>query len=58
MQLHKELVLQNICEETLGLRQIIQEFYPVICQVEFNDPSVLLDINTPKNYQNQLQNLQ
>ncbi|WP_445633186.1 MobA-like NTP transferase domain-containing protein [Nostoc sp. DSM 114161] len=42
--------LQNIREETLGLRQVIQEFYPVICKVEFNDPSVLLDINTPEVY--------
>lgn len=50
--------LQNIREETLGLRQIIQEFYPVICKVEFNDPSVLLDINTPEIYQSQLYNLQ
>ncbi len=48
--------LQNIREETLGLRQIIQEFYPVICQIEFNHPSVLLDINTPEIYQNTIQN--
>ncbi|MBD2683126.1 MULTISPECIES: NTP transferase domain-containing protein [Nostoc] len=42
--------LQNIRDETLGLRQIIQEFYPVIYKVEFNDTSVLLDINTPEIY--------
>ncbi len=48
--------LQNIREETLGLRQIIQDFYPVICQVEFHHPSVLLDINTPEIYQNTIQN--
>ncbi|WP_414572946.1 nucleotidyltransferase family protein [Nostoc sp. CCY 9925] len=50
--------LQNIREETLGLRQIIQEFYPIICQVEFNHSSVLLDINTPEIYKSQLDNLQ
>ncbi|WP_100901859.1 nucleotidyltransferase family protein [Nostoc flagelliforme] len=43
--------LQNIREETLGLRQIIKEFYPVIHQVKFETPAVLLDINTPKVYQ-------
>ncbi|MFN6513463.1 MAG: NTP transferase domain-containing protein [Nostoc sp. CreGUA01] len=48
--------LQNIREETLGLRQIIQDFYPVICQIEFHDSSVLLDINTPEIYQNTIQN--
>ncbi|MFN6473325.1 MAG: NTP transferase domain-containing protein [Nostoc sp. SerVER01] len=50
--------LQNIREETLGLRQIIQEFYPIICQVEFNHSSVLLDINTPEIYKSQSDNLQ
>jgi molybdenum cofactor cytidylyltransferase len=49
--------LQNIREETLGLRQIIKEFYPVIHQVKFDTPSVLLDINTPEVYQEQLHNL-
>jgi len=46
--------LQNIREETLGLRQVIQEFNRVICKVEFHDPSVLLDINTPEVYLNNL----
>ncbi|MCL6751267.1 NTP transferase domain-containing protein [Nostoc sp. CCCryo 231-06] len=45
--------LQNIREETLGLRQIIREFYPVIHQVKFETPAVLLDINTPEVYQEQ-----
>ncbi|MEH2111519.1 nucleotidyltransferase family protein [Nostoc sp.] len=49
--------LQNICEESLGLRQIIKEFYPVIHQVQFDNPAVLLDINTPEVYQEQLHNL-
>lgn len=48
--------LQNIREETLGLRQIIKEFYPVIHQVKFETPAVLLDINTPKVYQKELHN--
>ncbi len=49
--------LQNIREETLGLRQLITEFYPVIHHVKFETPSVLLDINTPEIYQEQLDNL-
>ncbi|MBG1240694.1 nucleotidyltransferase family protein [Nostoc sp. NZL] len=48
--------LQNIREESLGLRQIIKEFYPVIHQVKFDNPAVLLDINTPEIYQEQLHN--
>jgi molybdenum cofactor cytidylyltransferase len=43
--------LANIREESLGLRQVIQNFYAVIHQVEFDDPAVLLDINTPEVYQ-------
>ncbi|MDF2387890.1 nucleotidyltransferase family protein [Nostoc ellipsosporum NOK] len=43
--------LVKIREETLGLRQIIKEFYPVIHKVEFHNPDVLLDINTPEIYQ-------
>ncbi|MGF1938311.1 MAG: nucleotidyltransferase family protein [Nostoc sp. ChiQUE02] len=50
--------LQNIREETLGLRQIIQEFYPVIQKVEFDNPSVLVDINTPEVYQNELRSFE
>ncbi|WP_341528083.1 nucleotidyltransferase family protein [Nostoc sp. UHCC 0302] len=46
--------LQNIREETFGLRQIIKEFYSVIHQVEFNNPSVLIDINTQETYKYQL----
>ena len=40
--------LENIREETLGLRQVIKEIYPVIQKVEFDNPLVLLDINTPE----------
>lgn|GEM_PF-114967 len=42
--------LENIREETLGLRQIIQEFYSAINKVTFDDPTILLDINTPEQY--------
>jgi molybdenum cofactor cytidylyltransferase len=42
--------LLNIREETLGLRQLIKEFYPLICKIEFDHPAVLLDINTPEIY--------
>ena len=50
--------LQNIREETLGLRQIIREFYQVIHQVKFDTPAVLLDINTPEVYQEHLHNFE
>ncbi|MGF1938307.1 MAG: hypothetical protein RM347_028770 [Nostoc sp. ChiQUE02] len=49
--------LQNIREETFGLRQIIKEFYPVIHHVKFENSAVLLDINTPEIYQEQLHNI-
>ncbi|YAF95586.1 MAG: NTP transferase domain-containing protein [Nodularia sp. CChRGM 3473] len=47
--------LQNIREETLGLRQVMQEFHSVIYQVEFANSSVLIDINTPEMYRKELQ---
>jgi molybdenum cofactor cytidylyltransferase len=43
-------ILENIRETTLGLRQVIKEFYSVICKVEFDDPTVILDINTLEEY--------
>ncbi|MFH7026006.1 MAG: NTP transferase domain-containing protein [Heteroscytonema crispum UTEX LB 1556] len=46
--------LENICEETLGLRQVIKEFYPLINKVEFDNPAVIVDINTPEIYQTHL----
>lgn len=49
--------LQNICEDTLGLRQIIQKFNSEIHQVEFDNSDILLDINTPEIYREQLLNL-
>lgn len=52
---HMRSHLLNISEQTLGLRQIIKDFYPVIHKVEFHQPDVLLDINTPEIYQQQLQ---
>jgi molybdenum cofactor cytidylyltransferase len=48
--------LQNIREETFGLRQIIRDFYSEIQQVEFDTTSVLVDINTPENYQKEFSN--
>ncbi|WP_315785971.1 nucleotidyltransferase family protein [Fischerella sp. JS2] len=42
--------LENIREATLGLRQLIKEFYSLICKVDFDDPTVLLDINTLEEY--------
>lgn len=46
--------LQNIREESFGLRQIVQDFYPEIQKVEFDTPVVIADINTPAEYQRQL----
>ena len=42
--------LENIREETAGLRQVVQEFYSVIQKVEFDTPDVLSDLNTPESY--------
>ncbi|TBR58560.1 MobA-like protein [Westiellopsis prolifica IICB1] len=42
--------LENIQEETLGLRQVIQDFYSLIWKIEFPDSAVTLDINTPEEY--------
>ena len=43
--------LGNIQENTLGLRQLIQDFHSAIDQVEFDNSDILLDINTPEMYQ-------
>ncbi|MCL1471457.1 nucleotidyltransferase family protein [Argonema antarcticum] len=48
------LHLENIREETFGLRQVVQEFYAVINKVEFDNQVVITDINTPENYSNVL----
>jgi molybdenum cofactor cytidylyltransferase len=48
--------LENIHEQTFGMRQIIRDFYSVIQQVEFDTTSVLVDINTPEIYQKELNN--
>ncbi|HEY9848334.1 MAG TPA: nucleotidyltransferase family protein [Leptolyngbyaceae cyanobacterium] len=42
--------LENIREETFGLRQIVGDFYEEIQKVEFDMPVVLTDINTPENF--------
>jgi molybdenum cofactor cytidylyltransferase len=43
--------LQTISEQTLGLRQIVQQYASRIQQVVFTTPEVLLDLNTPELYQ-------
>jgi molybdenum cofactor cytidylyltransferase len=42
--------LENIREETAGLRQVVQAFYFVIQKVEFDTPDVLADLNIPESY--------
>lgn len=43
--------LAQIREETQGLRQVVQKFYPLIQKLEWNTPEVLQDLNTPQSYQ-------
>ncbi|MBD1833694.1 NTP transferase domain-containing protein [Cyanobacteria bacterium FACHB-472] len=43
--------LENLREESFGLRQVIQDFQPNIQQVEFDTTDVLIDLNTPESYQ-------
>lgn len=43
--------LENLREESFGLRQVVQDFYPNIQQVEFDTSDVLMDLNTPESYQ-------
>lgn len=43
--------LNSISEATQGLRQIVKEFNSSIQKVEFNQPIVLADLNTPEHYQ-------
>lgn len=45
--------LQNIKEATFGLRQIVQKYYRAIAKVDTTS-EVLIDLNTPTNYQMQL----
>lgn len=47
--------LENLSEESLGLRQIVQKFYSQIQRVDFNTSEVLLDLNTSEAYQAALQ---
>jgi molybdenum cofactor cytidylyltransferase len=42
--------LENVREENSGVRQIVQDFYPMIQRVEFDTPNVLMDLNTPESY--------
>jgi molybdenum cofactor cytidylyltransferase len=43
--------LNSISEATQGLRQIVKQFNSSIQKVEFNQPIVLTDLNTPEVYQ-------
>lgn len=43
--------LNSISEATQGLRQIVKQFNSSIQKVEFNNPIVLTDLNTPEHYQ-------
>ncbi len=47
--------LENISEANLGLRQVVQTFYPQIQRVNFDTSEILLDLNTPEAYQAALQ---
>lgn len=47
--------LQKIEEATLGLRQVIQKFYSKLNKVEFITPEILVDLNSPTEYQLELQ---
>ena len=46
--------LQNIREETMGLRQVVQKFDSLINRVEIESPEVLSDFNTPESYRRRL----
>ncbi|HEY9640460.1 MAG TPA: nucleotidyltransferase family protein [Coleofasciculaceae cyanobacterium] len=45
--------LENLREESQGLRQLIQRYYTTIDKVPFFTPLVLSDLNTPEAYQSQ-----
>ena len=47
--------LQNIRESSLGLRQIISQFYSDIKKIEFTNSEVLSDLNDRSKYQLELQ---
>ncbi len=44
-------LLQTLTEETLGLRRIVKRLSPYVQPVEFDTPTVLMDLNTPEEYQ-------
>jgi molybdenum cofactor cytidylyltransferase len=44
-------LLQTLSEETRGLRRIVSTFSATIQRVEFEMPTVLLDLNTPEQYE-------
>lgn len=47
-------ILENLREETAGMRQVVQEFHSQIRRVEFDTPEVTVDLNTPEVYRAQL----
>jgi len=47
-------LLQTLTDETLGLRRIVKRLSACIQSVEFSTPIVLMDLNTPEEYQNGL----
>jgi molybdenum cofactor cytidylyltransferase len=51
MSNHVLPLLQTLSEETLGLRRIVKTFDSTMQRVEFETPTVLLDLNTPEQYQ-------
>ena len=43
--------IQEVEDETLGLRDVVRRHEAEILRVEVNNPNVLLDLNTPEDYQ-------
>ncbi|WP_257347328.1 nucleotidyltransferase family protein [Pseudalkalibacillus decolorationis] len=47
--LHNDLLTIN--EETMGLRSIFQKYKDTVMEVPVNNPAILLNLNTPDDYQ-------
>ncbi|MFK9092774.1 NTP transferase domain-containing protein [Bacillus salipaludis] len=47
--LHNDLLTIN--EETMGLRSIFQKYKDTVMEVSVNNPTILLNLNTPDDYQ-------
>ena len=48
-------LLKDIRESSLGLRQVVSQFYSDIKKIEFATPGVLIDLNNRSKYQLELQ---